>query len=34
MVGNGFGGFLAVPNEDVRPGTSTGGKSRGDAWMG
>ncbi len=34
MVGNGFGGFLAVPNEEVRPGTSAGGRSRGDAWMG
>lgn len=37
MVGNGFGGFLAVPNEEARPGSSAGGKSkvgRGDAWMG
>jgi hypothetical protein len=23
-----------VPNEEVRPGTSAGGRSRGDAWMG
>lgn len=37
MVGNGFGGFLAVPSEDARPGTSAGGRGkggRGDAWMG
>lgn len=37
MVGNGFGGFLAVPNEDARPGSSAGGRAkggRGDAWMG
>lgn len=37
MVGNGFGGFLAVPSEDARPGSSSGGKNkpgRGDAWMG
>lgn len=37
IVGNGFGGFLAVPNEEARPGSSAGGKikaGRGDAWMG
>lgn len=37
MVGNGFGGFLAVPSEDARPSSSNGGKNkpgRGDAWMG
>lgn len=37
LVGNGFGGFLAVPSEEARPGSSGGGKSRvsrGDAWMG
>lgn len=37
MVGNGFGGFLAVPSEDARPSSSSGGKNkpgRGDAWMG
>lgn len=36
MVGNGFGGFLEVPSEAVRPGSS-GGRlkiSKGDAWMG
>lgn len=37
MVGNGFGGFLAVPSDAVRPGSSGGGRlkiSKGDAWMG
>ena len=37
LVGNGFGGYLEVPNEETRPGSSGGGKSRttkGDAWMG
>lgn len=36
MVGNGFGGFLAVPSEEARPGSSSGAKrgTRGDAWMG
>lgn len=37
IVGNGFGGFLVVPNEEARPGTAAGGKGkagRGDAWMG
>lgn len=37
MVGNGFGGFLEVPSEAVRPGSSGGGRlkiSKGDAWMG
>lgn len=37
MVGNGFGGFLSVPSEAVRPGSSGSGIlkiSKGDAWMG
>lgn len=37
MVGNGFGGFLVVPSEEARPGSSSGAKrgtKRGDAWMG
>ena len=37
MVGNGFGGFLSVPSEAVRPGSSGSGRlkiSKGDAWMG
>lgn len=36
MVGNGFGGFLAVPSEEARPGSSSSAKrgTRGDAWMG
>lgn len=42
IVGNGFGGFLEVPNEDARPRSSAGGRAtggrakggRGDAWMG
>ncbi len=37
MVGNGFGGFLEVPNEEARPGSSNGVRNRirrGDAWMG
>lgn len=36
MVGNGFGGFLAVPSEVVRPASSSGRLkiSKGDAWMG
>lgn len=37
LVGNGFGGYLEVPSEEARPGSSGGGKSRttkGDAWMG
>lgn len=37
LVGNGFGGFLAVPSEAVRPGSSGSGRlkiSKGDAWMG
>ncbi|OGE57182.1 hypothetical protein PENARI_c002G07477 [Penicillium arizonense] len=34
LVGNGFGGFLAVPAEDERPQSSQGHKrlSRGDLW--
>lgn len=37
MVGNGFGGFLVVPSEEARPGSSSGAKrgiKSGDAWMG
>ncbi len=36
MVGNGFGGFLAVPNEDPRSGDSKFKKAKRDidAWMG
>lgn len=36
MVGNGFGGFLAVPSEDLRSGSPKAkkGKKDVDAWMG
>ena len=37
LVGNGFGGFLAVPTDEARPGTAGGGNrrhSKGEAWMG
>ena len=36
MVGNGFGGFLAIPSEDALPSTSTTGKKKikGHGWMG
>lgn len=36
MVGNGFGGYLEVPSEEARPGSSSGKNrtNKGDAWMG
>ena len=36
MVGNGFGGFLAIPSEDALPSTTMNGKkkTKGHGWMG